>query len=59
MPDEEPLLVEVDGQRLRITHPTKVMFSDEDITKAEILPFYLSDTKRSPREISHRRQTVN
>ncbi len=42
MPDEEPLLVEVDGQRLRITHPTKVMFPDEGITKAEILQFYLT-----------------
>ncbi len=42
MPDEEPLHVEVDGQRLRITHPSKVMFPDEGITKAEILQYYLT-----------------
>jgi bifunctional non-homologous end joining protein LigD len=42
MPDEEPLWVEVAGQRLRITHPSKVMFPDEGITKAEILQYYLS-----------------
>ena len=40
MPNEEPLLVDVDGQRLRITHPTKVMFPDDGITKAEILQYY-------------------
>jgi bifunctional non-homologous end joining protein LigD len=47
MPDEEPLQVEVDGQRLRITHPSKVMFPPDelnpsDITKAEILQYYLA-----------------
>ena len=41
MPDEEPLIVEVEGQRLRITHPGKVMFPTEGITKAEILQYYL------------------
>ena len=41
MPDEEPLIVEVEGQRLRITHPTKVLFPDEGITKAEVLQYYL------------------
>ena len=41
-PNEEPLHVEVDGQRLRITHPSKVMFPDEGITKAEILQYYLA-----------------
>jgi bifunctional non-homologous end joining protein LigD len=38
---EEPLIVEVDCQRLRITHPAKVMDPDEGITKAEILQYYL------------------
>ena len=42
MADEEPLLVEVEGQRVRITHPTKVMFPDEGITKAEILQYYVA-----------------
>ena len=42
MPDEEPLLVDVEGQPVRITHPTKVMFPDDGITKAEILRYYLT-----------------
>lgn len=42
LPNEEPLLVDVDGQRLRITHPGKVMFPDDGITKAEILQYYAS-----------------
>lgn len=40
MPAEEPLYVEAGGQRVRITHPTKVLFPDEGITKAEILHYY-------------------
>ncbi len=42
MPDEEPLQVDVDGRTLRITHPSKIMFPDEEITKAEILQYYLT-----------------
>ena len=42
MADEAPLHVEVDGQRLRVTHPSKVMFPDEGITKAEVLQYYLT-----------------
>jgi bifunctional non-homologous end joining protein LigD len=42
MADDEPLLVDVEGQRMRITHPTKVMFPDDGITKAEILRYYLT-----------------
>ena len=42
MPDEEPLQVDVEGKTLRITHPSKIMFPDEEITKAEILQYYLT-----------------
>jgi bifunctional non-homologous end joining protein LigD len=40
--NEEPLLVEVDGHTVRITHPSKIMFKDDGITKAEILQYYAS-----------------
>ncbi len=39
--EEEPLYFDVAGKRLRITHPSKVLFPDDGITKAEILQYYL------------------
>ena len=39
--DKEPLYFDVAGKRLRITHPSKVLFPDDGITKAEVLRYYL------------------
>lgn len=40
--EEEPLLAQVAGKLVRVTHPSKVLFPDDGITKAEILQYYLS-----------------
>ena len=37
----ENLLYEVAGKPVRITHPEKILFPDDDITKAELLNYYL------------------
>ena len=39
--EEEPLYFDVAGKRVRITHPSKVLFPDDGITKAELLQYYL------------------
>ncbi|MBI3954054.1 MAG: DNA polymerase domain-containing protein [Chloroflexi bacterium] len=38
---EEALVFEVAGKPLRITHPSKVLFPQDGITKAELLQYYL------------------
>ena len=40
--DQEAVLVEVAGKQVRITHPSKVLFPDDGITKAEVLQYYMS-----------------
>ena len=39
--EEEPLYTEVAGKSLRITHPSKLLFPEDGITKAELLRYYL------------------
>ena len=41
MTASEDLLYEVAGKPVRITHPEKILFPDDGITKAELLNYYL------------------
>ena len=39
---EEPTLFEVAGKPVRVTHPSKLLFPDDGITKAEVLHYYMT-----------------
>lgn len=40
MPDQDQLLVEVDGQRLRVSNLDKVLYPQTETTKGEVLNYY-------------------
>lgn len=40
MSDAKPLVLEVDGHEIPITHPDKVLFPDDGITKADLARYY-------------------
>jgi len=40
--EEEPLLAEVAGKLVRVTHPSKLLFPDDGITKAEVIQYYMT-----------------
>ena len=49
-----PVLLDVDGRQVEITHPDKVVFPDKGITKMDLILYYLDVADGALRGVAHR-----
>src|ERR1700694_3955970 len=49
-----PVLMDVDGRQVEVTHPYKVVFPDQGITKMDLILYYLDVADGALRGVAHR-----
>jgi bifunctional non-homologous end joining protein LigD len=52
--DEAPALLDVDGHEVRVTHPSKVYFADANVTKLDLVRYYLGASEGALRGVMNR-----
>ena len=49
-----PVLMDVDGRQVEVTHPYKVVFPDQGITKMDLILYYLDVADGALRGVANR-----